>query len=102
MWLPDHSSSFWVLRGQLFAIICHHTFATFQLQPCQEAECQTVLSGITLIFPFHPASQPYAEMGAVQEVGVWSLLLPGLRTSSMASCGERVRNAESQVLLQIY
>ena len=49
----------------------------------------------------HQTPSFFAEVGAVQEVVVWSLLLPDLRTS-MASCWKLVRNVASQDPLQTY
>lgn len=49
----------------------------------------------------HQTPRLFAETGAVQEVVVWSLLLPDPRTI-MASCWELVRNVASQDPLQTY
>lgn len=45
---------------------------------------------LPLSLGMHQTPSLFAEMGAVQEVVVWSLLLPDLRTS-MASCWELLR-----------
>ena len=49
----------------------------------------------------HQAPRLFAETGTVQEVVVWSLLLPDPRTI-MAPCWELVRNVASQDPMQTY